>query len=324
MNPFKALYNKCNTGTSAEKYANLPGGPRIVDVEPVGLCNFRCTMCPTGLGALGRPSGFMDRKTHAKILELTDFYSSAIRYIGWGEPTMHSLLPEFIAAANEAGRLTHMNTNGSKMTPDLAKSLVKAGLTSIKFSFQGVNKETFWEMRRTDFFDGVIEAVRIMLDARRGHHFPHISASTTTTEETPDEIKEFKEKLEPLANEVYVGKTIFEFIDMASVPQKQRDRLERAASLSTVIKKHPSPCPEIYDKLSVHWDGSVVNCCNDYSGINNLGNVNTDSLEKIWRNPIMEKYRNRVALNDYSLPLCNSCFDYMDLTERKTNESPVG
>lgn len=51
-NSFDPLYAECNAGPAAAKHADLAAGPSIVDLEPVGLCNMRCVMCPTGL----RPS----------------------------------------------------------------------------------------------------------------------------------------------------------------------------------------------------------------------------------------------------------------------------
>lgn len=319
MNPFDALYAVCNADTAVAKYAALPAGPSIVDIEPVGLCNMRCVMCPTGLQALGRAGGFMSAETFQAILDKTAPFKSAIRFIGWGEPTMHFQLPEFIRLAAAAGRLTHLNTNGSILMTRgaLANKLVAAGLSSIKFSFQGTDPETYYAMRRTDFFEDLLRAIARMREARDSYGLgtPFIAASTTITVETPRQVLMFRERLEPLVDHLGIGSTIFEFIDMAAVPLKQRALLEEAAAAQTVVKRHPSPCPEIYDKISIHWDGSVRVCCNDYSGRTNLGNIVTDEFPSIWRHPIMEEYRVRVAEGRYEGPLCGSCWDYMSCTK---------
>lgn len=316
-NPFDACYAVCNSGSAAAKYDALASGPLIVDIEPVGLCNMRCVMCPTGLQALGRPGGFMTADTFDAILGQTASFDSAIRFIGWGEPTMHPALVEFVAKAAGAGRLTHLNTNGSMlMTRDyLARNLVAAGLSSIKFSFQGTDPETYYAMRRTDFFVDLLLAIERMRKARGDRARPYIAASTTTTIETPAQVEAFCARLAPLVDHLSIGATVFEFIDMAAVPPKQRALLEEAAASQTVTKRHPSPCPEIYDKLTIHWDGSVRVCCNDYSGRTDLGNIVTDDFAGIWRHPTIEAYRARVAEGRYEGPLCGSCWDYMSLTE---------
>lgn len=314
MNPFQHLYDICNSGASADKLAFLDDGPRIIDIEPTSACNMRCVFCPTGLQATGRPAGFMTRQTHTAILDKTAPFRTALRYIGWGEPLLNCDLARFIAEAASRGRMTHLNTNGSRITRETAQDLVYAGLSSIKFSFQGTDRESYLAMRRTDMFDGLLEAIACMRDARGDRRLPFIAASTTTTTETPEQVAAFRARLEPLVDQLSIGKTIFEFIDMAAVPTKRRKMLEAAAAASTVSKRHPSPCPEIFDKLTVHWDGSVRVCCNDYSGRTNLGNIVTDDFASIWRHPTIEAYRANVARGEYTGPLCSVCFDYMDLT----------
>lgn len=264
----------------------------------------------------------MSDETFSAILEKSRGWTyrpegAALRFIGWGEPLMHQKICEFVARANRAGRITHINTNGSRLlvNRDLAKALVNSGLSSIKFSFQGADRQTYHEMRRIDFFEELFEAIQLMRDARGSAKLPFIAASTTTTTESPEMIEEFRARMEPLVDHLSVGKTIFEFIDMASVPPKRRALLEEAAKNETVTKKHPSPCPEVYDKLTIHWNGDVRVCCNDYSGRTNLGNIIKNNMRSIWRHPTMEAYRERLSHGEYSGPLCGNCYDYQSLTQ---------
>lgn len=317
VNPFSPLYAKCNIDQSAAKYAALTDGPCIVDIEPVGLCNFRCVMCPTGLQALGRPGGFMKLDTYSAILDKTEAFGSAIRFIGWGEPLMHPDIAWFIDQAACRNRLTHVNTNGSKIVVDIgmARRLVNAGLSSIKFSFQGADRQSYHDMRRVDFFEDLFVAIERMREARGSFDWPFIAASTTTTTETPEMVEAFRERMAPLLDQLTIGKTIFEFIDMAAVPESRKALLEEAAKNETVEKRHPDPCPEVYNKLTIHWDGTVRVCCNDYSGRTNLGNIVTDEFSGIWRHPTMEAYRTNLAKKQYDGPLCSVCWDYAELTE---------
>jgi MoaA/NifB/PqqE/SkfB family radical SAM enzyme len=230
---------------------------------------------------------------------------------------MHRSIADFIADAHNAGRVTHVNTNGSKIITDLgmAKRLVDSGLSSIKFSFQGADRETYHAMRRVDFFEDLFDAIEQVRAFRGARDRPFIAASTTTTTETPEMIEAFRERMEPLVDHLTIGRTVFEFIDMAAVPPKQRAVLEDAAKNETVVKRHPVPCPEIYDKLTIHWNGDVRVCCNDYSGLTNLGNISRNNFRDIWRHPTIEAYRERVGRKEYSGPLCGSCYDYAELTE---------
>jgi MoaA/NifB/PqqE/SkfB family radical SAM enzyme len=38
-------------------------------IETTNYCNVRCPLCPTGLGTLQRPKGFMDEKLYYSIID---------------------------------------------------------------------------------------------------------------------------------------------------------------------------------------------------------------------------------------------------------------
>jgi len=310
-NPFAPLYAEQNSWSAEDKSARMPVFPRLIDIEPVGLCNFRCVCCPTGLQAITRKQGMMDERVFYNIVAQCAPYETAIRLIGWGEPTLHPRIVSFVRAASDAGLLTHINTNGSKMTYDLACDLVDAGLSSIKFSFQGIDRETYKETRQVDFFGGMIEAINTILDARgEKAGRPFIAASTSTTYETPEQIEAFRGRMEHLVDHLSIGKTIFSFIDGNAV-RINKDEFERLSALAAEDLKHPDPCHEVWDKLSIAWDGSIRVCCNDYDGKTNLGHVN-DGLKKAWRHHVIEEYRARLLKKDYGGPLCSTCYEYQE------------
>lgn len=302
IDPFKEIHEQCNRWHPQEKLDRLPDFPRMIDVELTNACNFRCKMCPTGNGGLTREVGMMTRDTFDNLVLQCEPHGTAIRFIGWGEPTSHPDLISFVEWATDNGLLTHINTNGSFLQRENTLGLIDAGLKSIKFSFQGVNRGGYEEMRGTDYFNQLYDVIELFKILRVDGDTPFISASTTTTDETEAEIKGFKILFEEVADKVSVGKTIWDFMGDETKP---RD----------IAKLHPDPCPEVFDKLTVHWDGSVRVCCNDYNGITDLGNINDLSLEKSWHHPTIEEYRNRLAKKDYNAPLCETCYDYMSLSE---------
>ena len=316
MNPFQPLYDQQNAGTSASKYASLPDFPRLLDIELAAHCNLRCLFCPTGLLANGRAAEFMAPEVHSRIVEQCAEHGAALRYVGWGEPTLHPDIVDFIARANRSGLLTHLNTNASKLTPELATRLVQAGLTSIKFSFQGVDRETYAEMRQTDFFEGMLEAIGHMRAARGDNPLPYIAASTSITNETPDMVSRFRWLMAPLVDHLGVGDTIFGFIDRSAIRLKP-DKLalfDAVSARERPGKVHPSPCPEVYEKLSIQASGRVVVCCNSYGNETDLGNVMDAPLAEIWRHKVIEDYRRSLAKGEYTGPLCSNCFTYMEGT----------
>ena len=314
--PLESLYQTFNTGDPREKYDDLPTFPRMLDLEMTNVCNFRCIFCPTGNQSMNRRTGMMNKDTFGKILAQCN-KNTAFRFIGWGEPTLNPNLPGFIEQATERGIITHLNTNGNILNPILMQQLISAGLTSIKFSFQGVDAASYETMRGVDCFEMLIGIIKKFRDLRGNDSYPYMSASTTVTYETADSIAEFVQRLEELVDKVSVGDTIFDFFDLDAIKLKKKaaDRLRIFAKNARQPHGHPVPCPEVFDKLSIHWDGGVSVCCNDHSGVTDLGNVNETPVKEIWRHPTIEAYRERLANKNYDAPLCEVCWDYLSLSE---------
>jgi radical SAM protein with 4Fe4S-binding SPASM domain len=258
----------------------------------------------------------MRREVHQRIVEQCAEHGTALRYIGWGENLLHPEFVDFITHANKSGLLTHLNTNASKLTPELATRLVQAVLSSIKFSFQGVDRASYKEMRRIDFFDGMLKAIGYMREARGDKALPYIAASTSVTNETPEQIAAFRKQIEPLVDHVGVGDTIFGFIDTKAIRIRPEERVEfeRISAREKPGKQHPKPCPEVYEKLSIQASGRVVVCCNSYGNETDLGNVMDAPLAAIWRHKVIEDYRKSLAAGRYEGPLCSNCFTYMEGT----------
>lgn len=98
QNKFIEIYRRCNNGDNAEKYALIKSGalnlPRYIDAELTNFCNFRCCFCPTGTGSMRRVRGYMSGEVVDALIEnLKKYKIPGVRFIRWGEPTMH---PEYL------------------------------------------------------------------------------------------------------------------------------------------------------------------------------------------------------------------------------------
>lgn len=316
-NPLKPIYDLCNAGNSRQKLADLPAFPRLIDIEMTNLCNFRCLMCPTGNRSQKRAQGFMPEEVFARVLDGMKGHDMALRFIRWGEPLMHPNLLPFLKAAKAQGVLLHLNTNGSHLTEEMARELLAVPIDSIKFSFQGVDRQSYREMRNTDFFDELHDKIAMLARLRGDAPTPFVQVSTTITYETEDQVAEFLRLFEPLADMVNVGHTSFDWLDLKAVRLKPDEvaLLEKLAQAQTVTRVHPE-CPEVFDKLSVNWDGKVTACCMDSDNLMVIGNVLENSLDEIWHNETMTNYREMLAdMRHDELPLCASCWDTHGLSQ---------
>ena len=314
-NPFNPIYQLCNSGDSKEKLAQLPGYPRYIDIELTNVCNFRCLMCPTGNFSQNRKKGFMTDAVFYEILNNIVARKIPLRFIRWGEPTLHPKLMDYISAVKSLDILCHINTNGSLLTPDKISELIDAGLDSIKFSFQGVDAGSYSEMRNIDYFDELVVIIRIFFETRGSRKKPYIHVSTTVTHEDAAMIRKFKSELKEITDLVTVGRTVLEHIDLKKIKlgKEAVERIKYLKKKESVVKKY-LPCPEVFDKLSINWDGTVSACCSDYDNLMVVGDIREQSLKEIWHSEKMDRYRALLARMQHSrLPLCRTCYDYHGL-----------
>lgn len=314
-NPFKKIYDICNSGDSRHKLKNLPDFPRYFDVELTNTCNFRCLMCNTGILAQQRETGFMSDEVYYKFLDEIKDYKTPIRFIRWGEPTLHPKIIEYMKAAKKHGLLCHLNTNGSKVDDQMIKEFIELPLDSIKFSFQGIDRKSYLEMRSIDFFDGLMEVVKKLYESRGDNEPPYIHISTTITYETAEQVEHFKKYVSSFVDLVTVGRTMLEHLSLENMRLGDEDRLtlKRLKGNESVIKKHPE-CPEVFDKLSINWDGSISACCSDYDNKMIVGNLKKEPVKVIWKSEKLNDYRTILAdMRHDEIELCKHCYDFQSL-----------
>jgi radical SAM protein with 4Fe4S-binding SPASM domain len=317
INPFAAYYDQCNDPRNRRDPAMLPDFPRYVDIELTNACNFKCLMCPTGTGVAKRKKGFITEKDFSRLIDELKIRRTPVRFIEWGEPLLHPNLPVLLSDCHEHGIHTHLNTNGLLLDEEMMDVFVRTPLSSLKFSFQGIDRKSYQEMRNRDFFDELIERITTLHRLRGDKRYPYLHVSTTITYETSDKVKEFREMISPYVDLVTIGRTTMDFLnpDDARLSGEERERLRYLIRQESVVKRHPS-CPEVFNVLAINWDGSVSACCTDYDNLMIVGNIQDQSLEEIWKSKKMNTYRTLLSRMKHDLlDVCRNCYDNMRLQE---------
>lgn len=264
-NPFLEIYKQCNSTSNREKYELLKennGTPRYLDIELTNCCNIRCNMCPVGTGIMKRAQGIMEDEVFERICDQVEKYNiKGVRFIRWGEPTIHPKFMDYICRTKQIkGVLVHFNTNGMALTSEMLKRIVDMKIDSVKFSFQGIDQISYSEMRSGGKMETLVDNIKKLYDIRGEKELPYISVTTTTTYESEEDINSFKSQIEQYCDEVTVGKTKMEHIDLDRMNlTKDRYEIYRQCILAdkNMKVKHLQVCPELHDKLSINWDGTV-------------------------------------------------------------------
>ena len=186
----------------------------------------------------------------------------------------------------------------------------------MKFSFQGVDKISYEEMRYGSSWDTLMENIRLTNELRGDREKPYIQISTTTTMETKEQIDQFASLVEPLCDYYNVGRTKLSHlnVDGMKISDERKQVFRRLQEQENMIKQRLDGCPEVFDKLSVDWDGKVTACCGDYDRELIIGDFSKDSLQEIFQGAKIREIREKLSRNDYGkLPLCKDCYQYIEL-----------
>lgn len=317
QNPFETIYRMCNTGTNLEKYQiclrNVEKYPKYMDIELTNHCNLNCYMCPVGTRVMKRQQGFMSMEIIEKLCDelIRNSYKGGIRLIRWGEPTIHPQFIDILRRLKETGALIHFNTNGIVLTEEMIRDIINLEIDSVKFSFQGVDRESYEEVRNGGSWDKLIENIQLMNRIRGGKEKPYIQISTTTSSEEERQIKNFREKMSGLCDYLNVGKTEFSHLDVEKMnlsEEKKKVYIE-LRERESLQKEHLEVCPEVYDKLSMNWNGTVTACCSDYDDMMLVGDFNRESIQDIYCGSRINKLREIISRKEYdSIPICKNCY----------------
>lgn len=283
QNTFDKLYDICNNGINEPTAA-----PVLLDIELTNTCNLRCMMCPTGRGLLPRPKGFMSEEMFRDILSQV-YMDTGIRFIRWGEPLLHPQLLRFVELAKRSNHPVHINTNGMFIDEEFVDRILKLKLDSIKFSFQGIDKESYERTRKGADFGLLLGAIRILCERRGNQPYPYVQIATTVEEGVSEtDIDIFKKAVGGFADRVDVGRT--------------RDLFGSGQETN-----FPS-CPEMFNKLSINWNGEVVGCCGDWDNALKVGDLKSQSLAEIWTGDSITEFRKMLVANRHNeLPHCRNC-----------------
>lgn len=321
-NPFADIYKLCNSGkTNREKniIRSQMDEPLLLDIELTNSCNLQCYMCPTGTGSMTRQKGFMSKEVMDRIIDyLKNSTIGGVRLILWGEPTLHPRFLEFVKGLKEIGKLVHFNTNGILLSEEMIQAIVDLEVDSVKFSFQGVDRNSYEEMRFGSDWNMIMSNIKRLNAVRGEKEKPYIQISTTITDEDKNRVNNFEEEMDPLCEQINVGQTILNHlkVEKMNLSKERKEAFIRLKEKQSLVEKHLAVCPEIYTKLSILWNGDVTMCCNDFDGHDMvLGNVMNESLKELWKSKKAQAICH--ILEDESkydsMGICSVCYEYIEL-----------
>lgn len=277
-----------------------PGSfPLFADIEATNYCNCRCTFCATTYFGPEVRRGYMDLGLYKEILaEGKSRGLYGIKLNDRGEPLLHPDLVEMVSLAKQAGLIdVYFNTNAMLLDEAKARGLVEAGLDRISVSFEGTVKSVYESYRVGAIYEQVLANVRRLRDIRNelGADRPKIRVQSVTVPEmeTAEAKRAYADFWSPAADEVCV-------LDLKE---------ESAARKPLLDFPHSWACPQLFQRVVVWWDGSILPCNEDDRGRLTLGKFGEMGLEQAWRCDRIASLRQAHAQGRaHTVAACNQCY----------------
>jgi len=141
-------------------------------IEPTNQCNLDCRTCIRNVW--DEPLGIMSGAVFTRVIEGLRTFSPppTVFFGGFGEPLFHPKIVAMVAQAKALGASVELITNGTRLTPELSRELIAAGLDVLWVSIDGATPESYADVRLGAALPQVIENVRQFRDARVPSHRP--------------------------------------------------------------------------------------------------------------------------------------------------------
>jgi len=277
--------------------------PRNMMVELSNACNHACIFCtsPHMSRKIGRiESGLL----HRIMMEARTDGVEEIGFYTTGEPFIHKELDKFTAEASTLGyRYIYISTNGALATPERARKVIDAGMNSIKFSINAGSRETYKLIHGHDDWDKVMANLRFISEYRKTLDRPlKLFVTFIVTNQTAHEVESFRERIEPLVDEVVFHKVHNQSGQMNAAEEILSPNPGGESFKSDAVCKMP------FNRLHVSCEGFLTLCCVDYQNYLAVADLKEMSLREAWNAPLFQDMRRRHLERDLAGTLCGNCW----------------
>lgn len=274
--------------------------PLHVDIELTNNCDVRCVMCERKF--MRRKFGMMSMALFKRIVD--DCENSGVESVKlnlWGESLLHKKLLDMVQYAKENSSLIlQFNTNANRLTGEISRGLVTAGLDKLAISVDGVSEETYRKVRKGGSLKRVTDNIEALLDIKKASTsvLPVVTLQIIAMTETKHEIDTFVETWQDKVDCVSVTNVF--------TTDKSHNEIGKL-SLRRESPKKLKPCPQLWQRLSILWDGTVTVCCNDYDGELSIGTIQKNSVAELWNCAKLKQFRRLHRDLEFSDLLCKKC-----------------
>ena len=273
--------------------------PQYILIELVSACNFTCVFCFQSDKSFRKKPfvGVMKMELLKKVVDEADELGiGAVTFASRGEPTLHKNFCEIIQYTASKPNIfeVKVNSNGSFLTEKIAHAVFKNNVTQFVISADHYIKEEYEKLRVGGNFEKVIKNLSMFKNIRDKYYK---NCNTEIRVSGIDATKKIdKDKFASFWSDKCDHVTIGDPFEMSSTYE------------NTPKPELVQPCEFLWDRMYVWYDGKANPCDLDYKSKLTFGNLNQDSIQKVWNSQIINNLR-KMHLNNNRNKLipCDRC-----------------
>lgn len=295
---------------------NNPDFPKFFSIQTTSFCNAKCIFCPNDEIKHLFPSKVMAEALFKKIIDECSGHRGIERIILYlnNEPLTDVNIVNRINYAKSAvpWASVHILTNGSLLDDEMQDELINSNLDWIGISMHGIKKQSVEGAMGLDYdtvFPRLLRFIQKAKDKRNLGDFimiTFLNHKYLSPGEKDEAINFWKGQ----------GLNRISFFDAP---------ISRAGNVSLLPKIHHSKisgCKSIWANEMIHIveNGDVILCCMDWRREIILGNLNDQSIYKVWNSPGYALIRDKRDGKDYSESnfICKRCEEAIILRDEFT------
>jgi len=302
------------TNISPKYRGTILPAPKSVKIELTGKCNFACSFCARS--DVLRPQQEMKQELFERLAK--EMREAGVEELGLfylGESFMVKWLPEAIQYAKDIGfPYVFLTTNGSLAFPDRVEACMKAGLDSLKFSYNYADGEQLHEIARVKekFFSTIQSNIKDAWKIREtgGYQCGLYASYIEYDGEQGERMAKAVEEIRPYVDEVY-ALPLYNQANLVTFREEAKGWKPIAGNRGRVgALREPLPCWAAFTEGHITSDGKLSACCFDHDGRFHMGDLNTTPFMEAWNSKVFQDLREAHLKKDVTGTACERCVAY--------------
>jgi MoaA/NifB/PqqE/SkfB family radical SAM enzyme len=292
---------------------DAPPVPRSAKIEITARCDARCFFCASP--AKLRKRADMDWLLYRRLArEFRELGVEELGVFNLGESFLCDWLPEAIGFAKQDCGYPYvfLTTNGRLATPDRVEACMRAGLDSLKFSFNFSGAREFHEVTgvKASWYQEVVSNIKAARKVRErvarstGHRCGLYASSIRYDGEQQARMAEAVKGITSFVDEHYW----LPLCGQAGLTNGARGTRAAAGNPGRVdALRDPLPCWTLFNVAHVTYEGGLSACCFDHDGRFKVGDLRRDLFMDAWHSPGFRKLRSAHLKRDVRGTDCERC-----------------